>query len=105
MAAQTTLITLADTPSGEAPYDRQRRLVRNYLMKVAFGDPQVHYRVHASPDFRAGFNALDPNLPGFIQDEATRNVIMIGCLHLINSTAALLKFARDNDVQIIPKAR
>lgn len=103
MAAQTTTYSLADPTSGETPYDRQRRLVRNYLMKVAFGDPQVHYRVHASPDFRAGFDALDPSQPAFVPDEATRNIIMIGCLHLIDSTAALLKFARENDIQIVQK--
>ena len=104
MAAQTTLNHLADPTGGEAPHDRQRRLVKNHLMKVAFGDPQVHYRMHASPDFRAGFDALDPNLPGFVQDEATRNVIMIGCLHLIDATAALLRFARENDIQMVQKS-
>jgi hypothetical protein len=103
MAAQPTPISLADPTACEAPYDRQRRLVKNYLMKIAFGDPQVHHRMHASADFLAGFNALDPNLPGFIPDEATRNVIMIGCLHMIDTTAALLRYARENDIQIVPK--
>jgi hypothetical protein len=100
MAAQTTLINLAIQTGDELPA-RQREAVMDYLMKVAFGDPQVHYRVHASPNFRAGFNALNPDLPDFVQDEATRNIIMIGCLHMIDATAALLKFARDNDIQIV----
>ncbi len=98
MAAQAT-------PTGENYPARQCKAVMNHLMKIAFGDPQVHHRVHASPDFRAGCNALNPEMPGFIEDEATRNIIMIGCLHMIDATAALLKFARENNIPITPQAR
>ncbi len=81
---------------------RQRQAVMNHLMKAAFGDPQVHYRMHASRDFRAALNALDPDLPGFVEDEGARNMIMIGCLHVIDITTELLKFARENDLRPLP---
>jgi hypothetical protein len=96
MATLTTSWTLV----GDPPEDRQRKMVINHLMKSAFGDPQVHHRMHASPDFRAALNALDPDLPGFVQDEGARNMIMIGCLHLLDVTTALLKFARENDIHL-----
>ncbi len=111
MAAQTTLWNPANTTGG-ADYNggaygaghkaRQRQAVVNYLMKAAFGDPQVHYRVHASPDFAAGLNALDPNLPCFVEDEGARNMIMIGCMHMIDATTALLKYARENELRLAP---
>ncbi len=96
MAAQTT----SWNRMVESPNARQRQAVMNHLMKTAFGDPQVHRRVQASPDFRAALAALDPDQPGFVQDEGARNMIMIGCLHVIDSTAALLKFARENDIHL-----
>ncbi len=85
-----------------SPDNRQRQAVMNHLMKAAFGDPQVHYRMHASRDFRAALNALNPDLPGFVADEGARNMIMIGCLHVIDITTALLKYARDNDLRLAP---
>ncbi|RPH68844.1 hypothetical protein EHM76_07510 [bacterium] len=97
MAAQTTLWKPAN-PTGDAPIARQHKAVMNHLMKAAFGDPQVHHRLCSSPDFRSGLNALDPDLPGFIEDEGTRNMIMIGCMHMIDATTALLKYARENDL-------
>ncbi len=96
MAAQTT----SWTRTGDSPQTRQQKRVLNHLMKTAFGDPQVHSRVHASPDFRAALNALDPVQPDFIQDEGARNMIMIGCLHVIDVTAALLRYARENGIQL-----
>jgi hypothetical protein len=98
MAAQTTLWNR----TAQSPQTRQRQAVMNHLMKAAFGDPQVHYRVHDHPDFRAALNALDPDLPDFIADEGARNMIMIGCLHVIDITAALLKFAKENDLWLGP---
>lgn len=103
MAAQTTPMDLA-YQTGKTNSSRQRRAVVDYLMKAAFGDPQVHHRVHASPAFQAGLAALNPDQPSFVQDEATRTIIMIGCLHMIDETAALLRFARENNIQIVPKA-
>ncbi len=100
MAANSISLTLASPPHSSEPDARQRRMVMNYLMKVAFGDPQVHYRVHASPDFRAALNALDPSQPDFVADEGARNMIMIGCLHVIDITTELLKFARENDMRL-----
>jgi hypothetical protein len=100
MAAQITLWTR----TGESPKACQRQAVMNHLMKAAFGDPQVHHRVHASPDFRAALAALDPDLPDFVQDEGARNMIMIGCLHVIDLTAALLKYARENDLRLAEPA-
>ena len=102
MAAQTTSLNLA-YPTGVDTRACQNIVVVNCLMKAAFGDPQVHHRLHASPVFQAGINALNPDLPGFVQDEATRNIIMIGCLHMIDATAALLKFARENGIQMVPQ--
>ncbi len=99
MAAQTT----SWNRTAELPQARQRQAVMNHLMKAAFGDPQVHYRMHASPDFRAALNALDPEQPGFIQDEGARNILMVGCLHVIDITAELLKFARENDLRLVSK--
>ncbi len=101
MAAQTTSLYLAHT-AGVDSQDRQSRIVVNCLMKAAFGDPQVHYRLHASPVFQAGINALNPGLPGYVEDDATRDIIMIGCLHMIDATAALLKYARENDIHLVP---
>ncbi|RPJ50030.1 MAG: hypothetical protein EHM21_05845 [Chloroflexi bacterium] len=91
--------------TAESPHTRQQQAVMNHLMKAAFGDPQVHHRVHASPDFRAALNALDPGMPEFIPDEGARNMIMIGCLHVIDITAALLKYARENDLRLAPPVK
>ncbi len=100
MAAQITTWILTDS----TPETRQRQAVMDHLMTCAFGDPQVHHRVQASPDFRAALSALDPELPGFILDESVRNMIMIGCLHVIDITAALLKYARENNLRLAPPA-
>jgi hypothetical protein len=97
MAAKTT----ARNRIAESTYTRQRQAVMDHLMKAAFGDPQVHYRMHASPDFRAALKALDPDLPQFLQDEGARNMLMIGCLHVIDVTAEVLKYARENDLRLV----
>jgi hypothetical protein len=102
MAAQMISLNLAN-PADAETQSRQRRVVANSLMKAAFGDPQVYRRLLASADFRAGYDALNPDLPGFVQEEAMRNIIMVGCLHMIDTTAALLKFARENELQMVPK--
>jgi hypothetical protein len=34
-------------------------------------------------------------------NESSRDIIMVGCLHMIDATAALLKFARENNIQIV----
>ncbi len=79
---------------------RQREAVNLYLMNVSFGNPQVYRRVQANLDFQAGMKALDPEQPGFIEEENLRNLIQTACLHLIDVTAALLKFAKENNMRI-----
>lgn len=81
---------------------RQCSAVVNHLMKTAMGDPQVHKRLRANPEFQSALKALDPQQPDFIHDDDLRNVIQAGCLHMIDSTAALLRFARENNLKIVP---
>jgi hypothetical protein len=98
MTAQTITRIEANTAVEEAQKNRQYTAVMNHLMKTAFGNTQVYHRVRANTNFRAGLQAIDPGLPGFIEDEDLRDIIQTGCLYLIDLTAILLKLTREGKI-------
>ena len=106
MTAQTAVQPISWKEAGPAEEYRckahQRSKVVDHLMKTAMGDPQVHRRLRASPEFQAALKALDPDLPNFINDDGLRAVIQAGCLYMIDSTAGLLKFAREHNMKLVP---
>ncbi len=75
MVTQTTAWNETDYINDGGHNNRQYTAVMNHLMKVSFGNTQVYHCMRDNPNFRAGLQSLDPNLPTFIADEDLRNII------------------------------
>ncbi len=79
---------------------RQHTVVSEHFIRAAMAEPRIARLLRANADFQTALQALDPAQPVFVDDDHLRNVIQSGCLHMIDLTTAVVKFAREIQVQV-----
>ena len=85
-AQMRKVLDLIDEAS-KAKWPTQRNVVITQFRQLG---AKAMYYLLLSNDFQVGLDSIDPDSPRYIKEEAIRNIIVIGLLHMIDCANELI---------------